>query len=336
MADLLNGAFTKIPLDSFKNDDEWRESRKSYIGGSDAGKILGMSSYGSALTVYCDKKGMTSFDGNKATRRGKILEPVVRDYTREELHVGIAESPYMYVSNEYPFMLANIDGIFVTDEPVLIGKTEVLGMGGHEIKTSMMATGFSEDEVPDEYYCQVQHYMAVLNLAWFILSVYMLMKDEVKHYYVPRNDDFIKNVLIPGEKDFWENYFMKNIMPAPDGIDSEEDLVTGMFSPGDGVLVLTSAEEELCRDYEKNSAIMKEAEACKKAAGVALKLSINNRGHGNVGLGKVSAQAGEFSISWSRFITKRVDGDKLKIDGLYEKYSKESESGQFRITNKGA
>ena len=37
---------------------EWLEARRKGIGGSDAGPIMGLSDYGSPLTVYIDKKGL--------------------------------------------------------------------------------------------------------------------------------------------------------------------------------------------------------------------------------------------------------------------------------------
>jgi predicted phage-related endonuclease len=194
-----------------------------------------------------------------------------------------------------------------------------------------MGDGFTADEVPDDYYCQVQHYMAVTGLRWFILSVYEIMSDEVRHYYIPRNVEFIDR-LIAAEGDFWENFVLKNVTPAPIGIENEEDLITGMYSPSDGVIVLTEAEIELCRIRTDASAREKSAKEEKEKADCALKLAITNRMQGSpAGTGKLSAVAGSFSISWSRFPQRRVDSDLLKKDGLYDKYSKEGESRRFVV-----
>jgi putative phage-type endonuclease len=312
-------------------DEDWRNTRRSYVGGSDAGKIYGSSKYGSPMTVFFDKKGVVPYVEKNAARRGKLLEPVVRDFTVRELGVTIEQSKYMFVSKVHTFMSANIDGFFIANTPVVINGVSVQGFGGHEIKTSKTGDGFAADEVPDDYYCQVQHYMAVTGLLWFILSVYEIMSDDVHHYYIPRNDEFIAR-LIAAEGDFWENYVLKNVTPAPIGIENEDDLVTGMYSPSDGVIVLSDAELELCKIRSDASAREKAAKEEKEKADIALKLAITSKVAGAHSIGKLSAVAGSYTISWSRFAQRRVDGDLLKKDGLYDKYSKEGESGRFVVS----
>jgi predicted phage-related endonuclease len=118
----------------------------------------------------------------------------------------------------------------------------------------MSGYGFGDDEVPDTYYAQVHHYMAVLCLPWFVLSVYILEKDEARHYPIFRNEEFIKDLLAQ-EKDFWENYFEKSVIPSPAGLDNEEDMITGMFH-GSETLVLDEAQHHLCAEYvEMNKTI---------------------------------------------------------------------------------
>jgi predicted phage-related endonuclease len=94
-----------------------------------------------------------------------------------------------------------------------VRRQEVQGVGGHEIKSAKTAYGWGDDEIPDSYYCQVQHYMAVLDLPWFIVSVYILEGEQIRHYIVRRNAEFIEK-LITMEKDFWENYFIPGVLPA--------------------------------------------------------------------------------------------------------------------------
>ena len=313
------------------SEEDWLNTRRSYVGGSDSGKIMGMSKYGSLLTAYFDKKGQVPFVKRNATERGKLLEPVIREFTIRELGVQIDTLTKMFVSKEHPFMSANIDGLFIAENPVTIRGVTVQGIGGYEVKSSKTGIGFNADEVPDDYYCQVQHYMAVLGLPWFVLSVFETMTDEVNHYYIPRNPEFISK-LIEAEKDFWNTYVVPGVIPAPSGIENEDDLITGMYSPTDNVIELTDAEEELCKISIESGTREKEAKKDKETANIALKLAITTRVQGEHGIGKLSARAGSYSISWSRFTQTRVDGDLLKKDGLFEKYSKEGESGRFSVS----
>jgi hypothetical protein len=65
-----------------------------------------------------------------------------------------------------------------------------------------------------------------------------------------------------------------------------------------------------------------------------LKEAIVSSGQAGADEKKASAKAGSYSVSWSRFNRSSVDSDALKRDGLFEKYSKVSESGRFSVTEK--
>jgi putative phage-type endonuclease len=313
---------------------DWLELRKGSIGGSDAGAIMRyVGEWGSPLTVYLNKKGLAkSKDMSAAAKRGKILEPVIREYFGATYSgLVIANTPYMFYSPDYPFMSANLDGLITGPETEINGKT-ISGLGGLEIKSTKTGYGFGEDEIPDGYYAQVQHYMAVTGLDWFVMAVYFLENEDIGYYVIERNDDFIKNDLIPAEKNFWENYILKDEWPAAVGIDSEEEMLTGMFDGG-STLALGEEERDLCREYLEAHARFKESEDTKKRISITLKEILVKKQSKN-GEKKISAIAGVYSISWSRFQQMRLDAEAIKKAGLYDQFAKTSESGALRITKK--
>jgi len=60
--------------------EEWLESRRNGIGGSDASAILGVNPYSSPLKVYMDKIGKgVEEEENEAMRQGTDLEQYVAD-----------------------------------------------------------------------------------------------------------------------------------------------------------------------------------------------------------------------------------------------------------------
>ena len=62
----------------WKTHDEWIELRKAYIGGSEAGSIIGMNPYKSAYTLWAEKTGRAlPFEGNITTEVGAYLEEFV-------------------------------------------------------------------------------------------------------------------------------------------------------------------------------------------------------------------------------------------------------------------
>ena len=91
--------------------EQWLLARRNGISGSDAGAVMGLNKWASPLTVYLDKKGLSHFDGNRATERGSWLEGPIREKAKEALGVLIEECPYMFTSDINPFMSANIDGL---------------------------------------------------------------------------------------------------------------------------------------------------------------------------------------------------------------------------------
>lgn len=328
----------RCPHESVENMDyqTWLEKRREGIGGSDAGAVMGMNAFASPLTVYLDKKGLGIWRGeSKAMKRGSLLEPLIREATKEAFpKLEIATVPYSFTDPEFAFMKANIDGAIFAAEPVEVNGETIVGLGGHEIKSSKTGYGWGDSEIPDSYYCQVQHYARVLGLPWFLVSVYILDGEEVRHYIVRRNDDFIHNRLIPEEKNFWENYIVPGVMPAALGIENEDEMITGMFNGIDEIVRLSGAEENLCEEYVEINARIKELESRKKTIAINMKESIINAVCSASGEKKVSALAGPYSVSWSFYNRTSVDSDALKKAGLYEQYSKTSEVDRFTISRK--
>jgi putative phage-type endonuclease len=315
--------------------EAWAKIRMNSLGGSDAGAVMGMNSFASPLTLYLQKKGLVpATEMSRAARRGKILEPVIRQITIEDFPQFVIEPvPFMFFHPAYPFMSANIDGVIHSPDVINVRGQDVQGIGGHEVKSAKTAYDWGDDEIPDSYYCQVQHYMAVLGLPWFMVSVYILDGEEVRHYIIQRNAQFADKI-IAAEKDFWENYIEKSVMPAPLGIDNEDDMITGMFQGTQGTIRLGGEERELCAEYVAINRDIKELETRKHAIGTTIKQAVIQNAGDNLVAKKASAIAGNFSVSWSFFPRKSVDTDALKKAGLYEQFVKITESDRFTISEK--
>jgi predicted phage-related endonuclease len=269
-----------------------------------------------------------------AAHRGKILEPVIRQMTQEAFpELKIAAVPYVFLSKEEQFRGANIDGVIAApDHGITIEGIKLNGLGGHEIKSSKTGYGFGKEEVPDSYFAQVQHYMDVLDLPWFLLSVFIIETDAVRHYPIFKNPDFIKDMRAR-ESDFWNNYYLTDTMPAPIGIDNEEEMITGMFK-GSETLVLDEAQRRLCADYVELTRRVKEFENQKKAIKLNLMETIVQQSKGEPKERKMTAIGGPFSVSWITVERHDIDRDALKKAGLYEKYQKVTAYDRFTVTEK--
>ncbi|MCQ2086646.1 MAG: YqaJ viral recombinase family protein [Bacilli bacterium] len=315
-----------------KQPEKWAELRTTGIGGSDAGAIMGMNEYSSPLVVYMQKKGEGVFEGNVSTKWGHLLEDPIRNETEKELGVHIEEVPGMFKSKIYPFMNANLDGLILTENPVTIGNNTVDGLGGHEIKTSAKGDGFGTDEIPDSYYCQVQHYMAVTGLPWFILTVFILSKKEGRHYIVKANPDFQKD-LINVEEDFWENFVMTNTIPAPTGTESESEILKSL-PMAESIELPEELSFSLGRRAEiKEQIKMLEEEEKQISNNVLLEMyKASNVAEGEEPKEKIVATCGSYKVSLSLQKRNSVDTDALKSAGLYEKFAKVSMSKVMRVS----
>lgn len=308
--------------------NEWLELRRTGIGGSDAGAVMGLNKYATPLSVYLGKKGLSRFDGNAATEWGNILEAPIRQKAMEELGIKIEAVPGMFTSVANPFMNANLDGlVFVDGEAEIAGKT-VSGLGGHEIKTSRTGDGFAEDEIPDSYYCQVQHYMAVTGLEYFVLTVYIMDRYEGRHYVISRNEEFIMR-LVKAEEDFWNEYVLADNPPAPTGNESEADLVKSL--PTAESVQLDAEAEATVERLQELKARIRELEAEKTALEESVKLAIFEASDGE-DAERTTAVCGGWKITWNKQTRSTVDSDALKRAGLYDTFSKKSVSKVMRIS----
>lgn len=224
----------------------WLSNRCNSIGGSEIGTIAGFSSYGSAFTVYNEKLGLVEkFKGNIHTEFGTRMEPLIREWVQEDfkkatdIKLYTFEYPFMMVDKEINYFSANIDGLGILEESYTFWENRDTGeiryipkgeLFGLEIKTGseFMKKMWAGEEIPDSYYCQVQWYMGITGLNYFLI-IYLLGK-EVKWKVVPRNEDDIKALRDIG-RNFWNNNIIPKVAPDPTGIAKETGQINEQQQP---------------------------------------------------------------------------------------------------------
>lgn len=309
--------------------DKWLEIRRRGLGGSDAGAVMGLNPYKTPLMVYYDKKGLGLDNAGEACKWGNLLEEPVRQRAREDLGATIEAVPGMLTSEVNTFMCANLDGLMLCDKPVTLDGKTVEGLGGHEIKTSRTGAGFGSDEVPDSYYAQVQHYMAVTGLKWFVLSVYIIERYEVKHYVVERNESFIKD-LTAAEESFWQGNILKDEPPAPVGNEWEDAVIDALPTGGESV-VLGDSFLPLIEKKAELDAKIKELSKELLRVKDEIKEGIVRATTGKE-VGTVRASCKGYKVSYLLTQSHSLDTQALRKAGLYDKYAITRTYRQLRIT----
>ena len=202
-----------VSIKILKDREEWLDHRRNYIGGSDASCIVGLNPYKTNIDLWLEKTGQAEAeDISEASyvKYGTEAEEYLRklfalDYPQYEVRYTENNS---YTNDRYPWAAASLDGMLIEKET---GRKGIL-----EIKTSNILQSFQKekwkDKIPDNYFCQVLHYLAVTEFDFVMLkaqlkSVYQdgSVALQTKHYHLERKDyeDDIQ-YLMEEEKKFWQ------------------------------------------------------------------------------------------------------------------------------------
>src|SRR3989338_9214976 len=144
--------FTFVALE--QGTSEWREWRHKGIGASDAPIIMGENPWKSASELLREKRGPAR-DGsqNAAMARGTQLEPEAR--RRYIVRTGTNFRPACLQSGLHTWLRASVDGISADGSAIV------------EIKCgeSVYRKTSQNRSVPDYYYGQLQHILAITGFA---------------------------------------------------------------------------------------------------------------------------------------------------------------------------
>ena len=295
------------------NKESWLKYRKQGIGGSDAGAVCGLNPYRTAIQVYYDKTSDSIEDvDNEAMRQGRELEEYVAKRFCEASGKKVRRANAMFYDEKNLFMLADVDRMIVGEN------------AGLECKT---ASPYSEekwrdDKIPLSYQLQCYHYMSVCNADSWYIAVLIYGRD-FKYYRIERDDEVIEN-LIRIEKEFWNEYVLKRVIPDPDGSKTADAAIAERFKESRSITIpLTGFDERLERRQELLS-LLEKIETEKRQIDQELKLYLGDA---------EIAENEHYRISWKNFSRSSIDEKRLKAEQpeIYEKYRRETTSRRFTV-----
>lgn len=144
-------------IDIEQGSPEWHELRRTKIGSSEAGAIMGLNPYKSANALRTQRLSGTQEICNVAMQRGKDLEPFAR--MAFEANTGILLKTEVCVSIDRPWQIASLDGMSLEEDCVVEIKC------GSEKLHDMAKKGV----IPPYYKAQIQHQLSVtgFNKAFY-------------------------------------------------------------------------------------------------------------------------------------------------------------------------
>lgn len=230
-----------MTVEEMQDRSKWLEMRKTGIGGSDAAVILGISKWKSAFELWMEKTGQMEpedISDNEYIEAGNRLENTVAEWFCDRTGKKVRRCG-MLRSKEHPFMLADIDRLVVGENAILECKTAA----------HWKLEEWSEDNLPDSYYLQVQHYLAVGGYDKAYIAV-LIGGHKFIWKEIERNEDDIA-VLIEAEERFWQKNVIEKALPEVDGSEGCAKAITTHFQGGEEEAVELEGDYDICcRDLE--------------------------------------------------------------------------------------
>lgn len=227
--------------------EDFLAARKSGIGGSDIGAILGLSPFKTPLDVYLDKVGQAEPQPmNDAMYFGTIMEGIVADEYARRNGRKVQRVNSILRHRDLDWMLANIDRAVVAEgtRARLDASGKLQGASGIlECKTASAykqgewGRDGDDDAVPATYAAQAMWYMAVTGQEWCDIAV-LIGGNKYLDKRIERCDDTIKG-MIERADEFWHGHVLAGIPPEP----SNESDIKRLYPQSEPGKVVEATEE---------------------------------------------------------------------------------------------
>ena len=196
---ILNGEARKYETAGV---DKSYESRRSFIGGSDARIIMG-NDEAALVRLWREKRGEAEpedLSGNLIVQLGAATEELNRSWYERNTGRRVRDVQRRVKHSAIPWMAATLDGIVEGTEAVFEAKF-------------MLPWSFSEEAAAEKYMAQLQHNMWVTHLRSSVLSI-ITGGGKWVEITIPM-DPLYLSVLVSAEKKFWR-CVQSGETPAPD------------------------------------------------------------------------------------------------------------------------
>lgn len=266
----MTDTLAEIPADP--TDPAWHEARRTFIGASDAPKILGLSPWGTALDVWAEKHGLVDpFAGSLATDLGYELENLIaRRWVAASPGRGVLNPRTTVRHPDIPHIAASIDRRTLAGE--LLECKYVGPTTAHEWA----------DGPPLHVQVQVQVQMAVTGAPRAHVCALIIDRAAGWHTWpIDRDNTVIATIL--GRLDrWWHDHIIHGTQPDLDGNPWDiRDTLTRIYPGGDGTPVrLSGTALELVASIKHSKALSKDLNAQITAAENELRAELGDHTDG--------------------------------------------------------
>lgn len=215
--------------------------RQGGIGSSEIAAVCGISSWGSPLSVWMAKTGQVKGRDDEVLHFdiGDALEPVCARWYERQTGETLENPQQSFSHPDRPWQRAMPDRLRVSDgRPV-------------ECKVAYSADGWGDegsDDVPQEYVCQVQWQLDVLDAD--LAHIAAIIGRSFRIYTVRRDDELIAALREAGER-FWHDYVLAGVQPPITAHDADRDWLQERFKlyETNRLIRAEAVHEEVARGY---------------------------------------------------------------------------------------
>ena len=298
---------------TYADRDEWLKLRKGYIGGSDAAAVVGLNPYVSPYSLWAEKTGrVPGFEGNLTTEVGAYLEEFVAKLFERETGKKVRRQTAMMVNDEYPWACADVDRVIVGEDAIL------------EIKTTNSLSRMKKlrsGEYPEQYYCQMTHYLAVTGKKKAYLAA-LIGGKEFKWFELERDEDEI-SALMSMERAFWD-LVQSDTPPAPIGIDADTETLDVIYPESTGGVVDLMGYGGMLTEHDRLTAQITELDKQRKAIAQQIQQYMG---------GAEMGRAEGYKVRWSNATRRSLDTKAVNaaMPGVLDGFYKETPYRVFKI-----
>jgi len=291
---------------------------RNFIGSSDIAAVLGLSRWCTPLKLWAEKTGKIEPDDlsdNEAVEWGKRLEEIVAQKFADTHNVKLMAYKKRFSHPEHEFLTCELDRIITGTETIV------------EVKTcsAWKAKEWEDEEIPTEYILQVQFAMGLSKRKHAFIAVLV-----GGNRYVEKELDFDEEIfenMVEKAVEFWD-MVQKDIAPVAMIGDKDtlaalfpEEKEERIFMEGDKAEVL----EKMFKQRKHHQEEMKRHEKIKEKAENAIKEIIQ---------GMEGIETEKYVSTWKAQTRTYADVNRMREDGIYEKYSYETSSRVLRVREK--
>ena len=301
-----------------------KENRHLYIGGSDIAKVMGLSRWGTPLSLWAEKTGKIppkDLSNIEAVELGNDLEDFVANKFSQKTGKAVRRSPKVYQHPQYPYMVAHIDRLITGSDELLECKT----------CSFFKKDEWEGEEIPQEYILQVMWYLGITGRR--IGHIAVLIGGQSFKYKQIEFDSELFDKMVEAAKDFWQH--VQNDTPV-DIVATDDETLKDLYSNHSEVMIdLIPTDEQTkqaCEVFEERVAYLQEIKMHIKQLQdeqKEIETSVKDIIKDNLGI-----KTPKYIITWKNQTTTKFDTAKLRQERpeTFEDYSYESSYRVMRIS----